>query len=455
MRMSAPVVVIEQSEPSALAGRLAPSPAAGAGTTTARRMWMRGQIRIVTGFYVGLLRLLQRCMPGPRPWPASGVEVLLTGTFHSQNWVAAHVKPLARSRACKRVRIVTTNVVPELAKVDAIYPPRWLVSTIGRAPARLLVFALVAIRTRPDVIGGFHLLFNGMASVILARCLRARSMYFCVGGPAEVVGGGVLSENRFFDRLGTPDSLVERRLIEAVAAHDLVITMGTSAAQYFHRHGITTPVHVVSGGIDAQVFDAVTDQASYDLVFVGRLAPIKRVDILIRAVAELARMRPAVRAVIVGDGAQNDQLRALARDLGVAGQITFAGHQRRVAPFLRQSKVFVLTSETEGLALSLMEAMMCGLPAVVPRVGDLGDLVVDGVNGYMVSDSDPRTYAARIAVLLNDESRYARFSTAARDAARPYETAAAVRRWDGVLMGSTSTTRRASTRVAAAMKGEL
>ena len=54
--------------------------------------------------------------------------------------------------------------------------------------------------------------------------------------------------------------------------------------------------------------------------------------------------------------------------------MSFVGHQEDVAAWLSKSRVFVLTSDSEGLSLSMMEAMMCGLPAVVSDVGDLGDL---------------------------------------------------------------------------------
>ncbi len=394
---------------------------------------VRIQIRCVTAAFILLLRAARRLGPHPRPIPPEGADILLTGTFHSDNWVRAHIAPLAASRHCARIRIVATAAVPVVPKVEAIYPPSWLTRTIGQAGARLVVFAWVAVRSRPHVIAAFHLLFNGLTAALLARCVGARSMYFCVGGPAEVLYGGIWSENRFFQRLRRPDALVEQWLLEGVAAQHIVITMGTRAEQFFRSRGIATAIHVVPGGIDPDRFPPSSVEATYDAILVGRLSPIKRIDLFIRAVAELAAVRPDVKAVIVGDGPLRDEMRALAAAMGLMRNITFAGKQSDVGAWLRRSRVFVLTSDSEGLALSLMEAMMSGLPAVVSDVGDLPDLVTDDVNGYLVRDRTPQAFSTRIAALLRNDSTYRRVAAAARGAARRYETAETVRLWDTVL----------------------
>ena len=94
--------------------------------------------------------------------------MLLTGTFYSENWLLAHVRPLAFSKRCSRLLLVTTYPVPDLPGVQAIYPARWLQRVVGRVPSRMLTFAWVAIWRRPDIVGGFHLLLNGMLSALLS-----------------------------------------------------------------------------------------------------------------------------------------------------------------------------------------------------------------------------------------------------------------------------------------------
>ena len=362
-----------------------------------------------------------------------GATVLLTGRFESDNWIRSHVQPMAESQACARVWVVAAAPVPKIPKVEGIVPARWLMRLIGATPARLLVFAWVGLWRRPDAVGGFHLLVNGLAAILLARLVGARSLHFCVGGACEVLDGGVHGDANPFTRMETPDAVVERRLLRAVNACDLMITMGPRAIEYYRRRGVNTEFRVISGGIDAEAFSPCDGPRATDLILVGRLAPIKRIDVFLRAVRLVAEERPGLSAVIVGDGVLRELLERLTRELGIERQVRLVGRQDNVSQWLRQAKLFVLSSDSEGLSLALMEAMMSGLPAIVSNVGDLPDLVDDGVNGYLVERRSPEELARRILELLADDGKRQAFSRAARQAALRYSIPSASRRWDAVL----------------------
>lgn len=365
--------------------------------------------------------------------PPDGAEILLTATFHSDNWIGAHIRPLAASAAVNRVRIVATRTVPDVEKVVAIYPPDLLRKLIGGVPARLVWFTWEALRRPADIVGGFHLLFNGLLTTVLAKLTGARSLYFCVGGAAEVEKGGLASENRVFTRMRTADVVVERRLLAAVSDFDQVITMGTAGKRYFETKRVTSPIAIVSGGIDTKRFEPFTGEPEWDVVFVGRFAPIKRPDLFLRTVAELKKQRPAIRAAMLGDGVLKADMEALARELGLQEAVTFAGLRPDVERYVRRSRIFVNTSDSEGLPLSVMEAMACGVPCVVSDVGDMLDLVKDGVNGHVVPGRTPQDFADRIRPLLADPSRLAQFRLAARAAAESYEITTVAARWTEVL----------------------
>ena len=350
----------------------------------------------------------------PRRRPAPQARVLLTGTFHSDAWIGAHLGPLAASPFCTEVVMVASTPVPAIPKVVAVHPPRWLSRTVGDVGARLGTFLWLALRDRPDIVGGFHLLINGLVAQLAARLSGARSLYFCVGGPTEFAGGGYAGENAYFARLGTPDARVERMLLRAVLEFDEIVTMGTGAARYFRERRAGLRVHVIGGAIDPRDFHASDEPPAFDIVFVGRLVPIKRVDRLIGAIGIAARTLPDLRAVIVGDGPLRESLETLARERGVYDRITFAGRRSDVAAWLRRSRVFILTSASEGVALSLMEATMCALPAIVPDVGDLRDLVEDGVNGFVIAQPSEEAFAGAMVQLLGDPARYQRFRAATR-----------------------------------------
>lgn len=394
------------------------------------RVW-RALVRTVMHGYLVSLRLAHR-FRAPRRARPDAYHLLLTGSFHSHNWIRAHLGPLAASRCCARITMITADSLPDLPHVTGVAPPRWLTAAVGSVPARLLTFAVATIRLRPDVVGGFHLLVNGLAAAILAPLAGAQSWYFCVGGITEILDGGVWGENPYFSRLKLPDPVVERQLVEAVNGCDLVITMGSSARADFQKRGALTRFEVVAGGVEGSTLRR-RPPPQYDLILVARLVPIKRIDLFLDIVARLRQVRPGLTAAIVGDGPLRQALARRAGTLGVAGAVTFAGRQDDVAWWLARARVFVLTSLSEGLALSLMEAMMVGLPAVVPRIGDLPDLVEDGRNGHLIDVPTAENFAEPIRRLLDEPARYQAFASAARASAQRHTVPAATLKWDTIL----------------------
>ncbi len=367
--------------------------------------------------------------------PDEGCEIMLTGRFDSDNWILAHLGPLSASKECSRLWMVSTNPVPAMPNVVAIYPPRWLIKVVGVTQARLLTFLWAAMRERPHVVGGFHLTPNGIAAAIVGRLVGARSMYFCVGGPPEIQGGGGLHSDAhvWFAKMVTPDFVVEKRLLRMVAEFDTVITMGSRAVSFLRSKGVNSDFHVISGGIDPIRFRPAEEPSSIDLILTGRLARIKRIDVILQALRNVAEKIPDVKAVIVGNGKLRDELYLLSMDMGFDSNVSFIGYQDNVENWLRKSRIFVLTSDSEGLSLSMMEAMMCGLPVVVSDVGDLADLVEDGVNGFLVPRRSPELFAGRIIELLTDTRKLTALSKAARYSALRYTKEAATAKWDNII----------------------
>jgi len=371
-----------------------------------------------------------------RPVGGDKLEILLTGRFDSPNWILNHLGPLSASKKCSKLWMVSTNPVPTLPKVAAIYPANWLMKVVGATRARLWTFLWAVLRKRPDIVGGFHIMPNGIAAAIAGRLAGSRSMYFCVGGPAEVRDGGIHSADSYFTAMETGDRVVESRFLKVVAQFDTIITMGTRAVDFFRGKGIRADFHVVSGGVDPTRFHRDEKAAAeYDLILTGRLVEVKRIDVFLHAVKKTTEKIPDIKAVVVGAGKLRDELLSLSQTLGIDRNVEFVGFKPDIENWLRRSKVFVLTSDSEGLALSMMEAMMCGLPVVVSDVGDLGDLVENGVNGYLVPRRSPELFAEHIVELLTDSERLKAFSQAARHSAMKYETKATIKRWDDILRG--------------------
>lgn len=155
------------------------------------------------------------------------------------------------------------------------------------------------------------------------------------------------------------------------------------------------------------------------LLVVARLHPSKGIDDAIRALARLAKIRPDVRLLIRGTGPQEERLKRLARELGVADLMRFLPRMSRSAmvDLYNLANVVLCPSRNDLLPFSLMEASACGRPIVATRVGAVTDIVVDGHTGSLVSPGDPERLVAAIATLLGDEETCSVFGRAARERA--------------------------------------
>lgn len=150
------------------------------------------------------------------------------------------------------------------------------------------------------------------------------------------------------------------------------------------------------------------------VVFAGRLAPEKGVDVLVRAWPQVVARVPDARLCVVGSGSDEAQLKDLARALRVEGSTTWTGGIPDTAPYVRAADLAALPSRTEGMPVALLEAMSSGVPVVATRVGGSAEVLEHGRTGLLVPPEDPDALGAAIATALLDEGAAARRAEAAR-----------------------------------------
>ena len=171
---------------------------------------------------------------------------------------------------------------------------------------------------------------------------------------------------------------------------------------------------------------------------VGVLRPEKRLDRLLRVFAGLGQKRP-LRLVIAGDGAERPGLEALAQELGIADCVTFTGFVDQPETVLAALDMFALTSDTEQMPYSLIEAMAAGLPVVATDVGDVRAMLPEDQRMNVFAREDERGLTARLAQLIEaPEQRQRAGSAMARHAAAQYGIEVMIERYRRLFHGETA-----------------
>ncbi|WP_200017269.1 glycosyltransferase [Cobetia sp. cqz5-12] len=210
-----------------------------------------------------------------------------------------------------------------------------------------------------------------------------------------------------------------KRIVKQLAYRhlDVLQVLNEVDAECWRRRGLTPTV--IPNYLDDQRADEARSGCEHqvDVVMVGRLAPIKRLDLAIRAFADSGYRRG--RLVVVGDGPERERLLALCNELGLrafqgandstvpAGtQVLFTGALRDVSPELRRARLLLLTSERECLPMNVIEAKREGLPCLSRpvRSGPLA-LIEHGRDGMLSAEADGSEDAAIIGELAHELAR--------------------------------------------------
>lgn len=167
-------------------------------------------------------------------------------------------------------------------------------------------------------------------------------------------------------------------------------------------------VITILNGIDVDGFksngNTKTGQMTITIGIVARLAPEKDHMTLINAFKIASNIIPSLRLIIVGDGPLKQNLVNFVHDSGLSDKATFFGTCFDIPNILLTFDIFVLSSTTEGISISLLEAMASSLPCIATDAGGNKEVVIDGETGYIVPPSNPKLMADRIVTLAKNAS---------------------------------------------------
>jgi len=348
----------------------------------------------------------------------TGRRILVVGRLKDHK-MKAKLLPLLAMEEIAEVAVVRRTPVP-LPGVRSHCPPRIVrdIAPVAELWRLLTVLWLCATR-RPDFLVSFYL---------LPHALYAEAARRLFGVPTIPV---TISEEDV--ELG-----VSRRLFRAAVRHAHAVGVrGDHSARLLEAHGV--PAAKIFSPPNLYDPDAYAPDASVakdiDVLFVGNLVAVKRLDRLLQAVALLGERRPGLRVSLVGDGVLRRALEQQAERLGLQGRVRFEGARpfEEVVRWLRRARLLVMTSQMEGLPQAMIEAMSCGVPVVISATGDVTTLARHGENAWVVPEPTAEAFAEAVDRLLSDEGLYQRLVAgclALREQfRREYGMEAAVAQW--------------------------
>jgi glycosyltransferase involved in cell wall biosynthesis len=237
---------------------------------------------------------------------------------------------------------------------------------------------------------------------------------------------GHVLEGYFGPRTTAMYRYLERRLATVT---DCLIGVSRATVEDLMRLGVAggERFRMIPIGLDLERFRQPDTQAAAALrrqcgaeekemlaAYVGRLVPIKRVDLVLRAVAEARRQGVPVRLVVAGDGECRQELERLAAQLGLREVVTFLGYLTDSSSLAAAADIAILASDNEGTPVALIEAAAAGRPAIATAVGGVPEVVVPGA-GLLAPRGDHAALAAALVRCARDAPLRTRMGAHARE----------------------------------------
>jgi glycosyltransferase involved in cell wall biosynthesis len=317
-------------------------------------------------------------------------------------------EPFVINPSIKRLYIFREREAKPLPKTVYITLPGWITHIKPRflfrfvrlisEPVQLIYYAL---RIRPDIIDGYHLIPKGINSLIAARISGSKSVISLIGGIVEI------------DTYSRLKWLLKRVNLWALKETDIITTKGTNVNNYLIKHNIvSSKVMVYNGAIDIRkFFFDVSVSKNIDILFAGTFRRLKGPDRVLQMLALVKKEFPAVKASFIGEGYLYKHCVDLAAILGLSENVSFEGYIDDPASFFQRSKILVMPSRSEGLPTSMLEAMACGCVPVVSNVGNISDAASHSENAFLVNNyCDINSFADYIIKLLSDENLRAKMA---------------------------------------------
>ncbi len=252
-----------------------------------------------------------------------------------------------------------------------------------------------------DLINTHFAIPSGPTGIILSKLFKIPHVL-------TIIGGDIYDPSK---RLSPHKNIVLNRIISYIVnKSDKVIAISKDTKERTIKYyEVEKEINIVHYGLELPNFEKHTrselglSDDDFILIAVGRLIKRKGLKYLIKAIEKLDDGR--IKLLIIGDGPDKENLKALSRELKIDSQVNFLGPiwGDKKFQYLHASDVFVLPSLHEGFGIVFLEAMYCGLPIITTNYGGQRDFIIDTENGFLVPVGNVDALADKIRFLLTNE----------------------------------------------------
>jgi glycosyltransferase involved in cell wall biosynthesis len=237
-----------------------------------------------------------------------------------------------------------------------------------------------------------------------------------------------IDELKAKDGVGFKDRLLCRREICTFPLVDHFICVSSKIRDMLLRHGIEARrTTVIENGVDLPDLSQaqksrreIREEFSVGgedvlIGIIGRLVALKNHDVFLQAARKVSDAAPNVRFLVIGDGPLFEPLKDAARDLGIQDRVTFTGWRNDVARIIPALDIYSLCSRTEGLNMTVLEAMAFRKPVVGTDISGINDLVVPGESGLLVAPGDASSLTEGLLRLVSNAGDRGRMGQRGRE----------------------------------------
>lgn len=211
------------------------------------------------------------------------------------------------------------------------------------------------------------------------------------------------------------------------------LVVQTQQIKSFYSKALQKRTTIIPNPVTDKVFDIQPVEKQDRLIAVGRLAYQKNYPMMFEAFKRLMDEFPSYQLVIYGDGPQREELEFQVSSGKIQDRVVLAGRTEKVIEEMNSSRVFLMTSDYEGMSNAMLEALCVGLPIITTEVSGARDLVENGVNGFVTKPRDVEEFTKAIRKVLSDKELMERMEVNNKNKAKAYQKDHIVDQWESLI----------------------